>query len=242
MKNIETIIEEMNKPKPEVREVRIEKNDQNEKLILAALLEIKKLARQEIDIQPLIKAIKSIKPEVLIDNSGVRKAILELKSALKIKVNTPDVIVNTDKIEKAISKIKLNEASIDTSKLQEATENVETAIRSLRFPVPTPVTQIDVNPLRGVFKTTAVTVTTSATALPTSSLSNRRSIIVYNNDASVTLYIGGSDVSATNGVPVTAGTYSAPVDAGSSMTLYGIAASSINVRVLEMGNDAIGSS
>jgi hypothetical protein len=106
--------------------------------------------------------------------------------------------------------------------------------------VPQPVTNININPLRGDFKTTAVTVTTTPTALPTTPLENRRALIVYNNSSS-TIYLGGSSVTASNGLPLEASSYSPPFDAGAKMTLYGIVNSgTANVRVLEISNDAIG--
>jgi len=106
--------------------------------------------------------------------------------------------------------------------------------------VPQPVTNININPLRGDFKTTAVTVTTTPTALPTTPLENRRALIVYNNSSS-TIYLGGGSVTASNGLPLEASSYSPPFDAGVRMTLYGIVSSgTANVRVLEISNDAIG--
>jgi len=106
--------------------------------------------------------------------------------------------------------------------------------------VPQPVTNININPLRGDFKTTAVTVSTMATALPPTPLANRRALIVYNASSSI-VYLGGSDVTTSNGLPLEASTYSPPFDAGVKMTLYGIVSSgTANVRVLEISNEAIG--
>ena len=183
-----------------------------------------------LDLSNLVKVIETIKKEI----GNIRFP------------DYPETKIDLSPVIKAIKEIKLPQPEkpekIDFSAVTEATENVEGAIKGLRFPVPMPVTQIDVNPLRGAFKASAVSVGTTAAALPASNLSNRRSIIVYNNDASAALYVGGSDVSTTNGIPVAAGTFSPPVDAGSSMVLYGIVASgSVNVRVLEMSNDAVGS-
>lgn len=103
--------------------------------------------------------------------------------------------------------------------------------------VPNPVTNININALRGYVKSRSVTVTTSITPLPGEVLSNRRSLVFYNNGAQ-TVYVGGSDVTVDNGVPVPAGTYSPAFDAGPRMIVYGIVASTTcDVRVLELSNE-----
>lgn len=103
---------------------------------------------------------------------------------------------------------------------------------------PLPPTNINLNPLRGFVKSTAITVGTTATPLPSTALAFRRSIVVYNNDSTNTLYLGGSDVSTAQGTPVPPLSYSPPFDAGVKMIVYGIvAAATINVRVLEASND-----
>lgn len=77
---------------------------------------------------------------------------------------------------------------------------------------------------------TAVTVATSAVALPASALANRKSLCVYNN-GSAQVFLGGSAVTTSSGLPLGAGA-SYCDDVGSS-TLYAISAGSVNVRVLE---------
>lgn len=203
-----------------------------------------------IDLSPVVEALAKLETQPVsmpeIDLSPLAKQLTSLEKAIKaIKLPTPAPIsLDLTPVMKAIQSLekKLEPTPIDLTPVKEATENVEVAIRSLRFPVPTPVTQIDINPLRGSFKTTAVTVTSAATALPTTAQTNRRTVIVYNNDASVSIFLGGSTVTSSTGVPVAAGSYSPPFDIGASMTLYGItAAASVNVRVLEVSNDAVGS-
>lgn len=106
---------------------------------------------------------------------------------------------------------------------------------------PQPVTNININPLRGIPLSTAITVTTTATLLPAAALTLRRSVIIYNNDASATLYIGGSTVTSTNGLPVPAQTYSPVMDCGPLMFIYGVTSTgSINARVLELSNNDVG--
>lgn len=106
--------------------------------------------------------------------------------------------------------------------------------------VPPAVTNVSLNPLRGVPLSTAITVGTTATALPSTPLSNRRTLIVYNNDSSATLYLGGSGVTTASGFPVAAGSYSPPIDAGPNMVVYGVSSGSINIRVFEVSNTAAG--
>lgn len=173
-----------------------------------------------MDLAPLKKAIEKIEiPEV--DLSPVAKAVNELG--------------------KKIDGFK--QKDVDFSAVTEAVRGVEKAVRNI--PVTYPSTQMDINPLRGVALTTRISVGTSATPLPASNLTNRRSIIIYNEDASATVRIGGSAVTASGaaqGIPIPPQSYSVPIDAGYSMTIYGIvASSSANVTVFETSNDAIGS-
>jgi len=79
---------------------------------------------------------------------------------------------------------------------------------------------------------TAVSVTTTATALPASALSGRRALWVYNN-GSATVYLGSAAVTTAAGFPLGAG-QSVSLEIG-SLALYGRAASgTIEVRVLEI--------
>jgi hypothetical protein len=79
---------------------------------------------------------------------------------------------------------------------------------------------------------TAVSVSTAATALVSQVRDHEQVAQVHNNDASATVFVGGSDVTTANGFPIPAGEYRAfalrPGD-----TLYGIAAAgTIAVRVI----------
>lgn len=76
----------------------------------------------------------------------------------------------------------------------------------------------------------AVTVATTATPLHTGSV-NPSKIVVYNNDATATLYVGGADVTTSNGIAVTAGR-SFSMSLGPGQVAFGIVASStLNARV-----------
>jgi len=88
------------------------------------------------------------------------------------------------------------------------------------------------NRIGGKFKSSAVTVTTAATALPTTPVSGRITQNIRNKGAQ-TLYIGGSDVTVANGFPIEPGE-AYPVDVNEGAILYGIVASgTASVKVLE---------
>lgn len=79
-----------------------------------------------------------------------------------------------------------------------------------------------------------INVGTTATKLPLTPMKYRRAVAIFNNDSAVTLYIGfDSDVTTGTGWPVPPAT-SLPMDANASLEVYGIAASSIDVRILEL--------
>lgn len=106
--------------------------------------------------------------------------------------------------------------------------------------VPTPVTHISLNSLAGTTKSRAITVGTTPTPLPDEVLAYRRSLVVYNN-SNQTLYVGGSDVSTTNGMIVPATSYSPAFDSGPKMIVYGIVATgTANVRTLEASDENSG--
>lgn len=82
-------------------------------------------------------------------------------------------------------------------------------------------------------KSSNVSVGTSATALWSSSLANRRTVLVY-NDGSDTVYVGDSSVTTSNGVPVAVGS-SVSLNLGPGLTLYGISGTAgQDVRTLEV--------
>lgn len=153
-----------------------------------------------------------------VDNSDVVEAIESLADKFEI----PDT---SEKIVKAISDIRFPEI------------NFPNTISVDNFPpqkYPLPPTNININGLRGPVHSSAVSVGATATPLPTSPLENRRSLIVWNNDNSTTLWIGGSDVTVANGIPVKKQNYSPALDLSDRVTLYGITdGATIDVRVLE---------
>lgn len=144
-------------------------------------------------------------------------------------------------------KLELAEGKVISDKLDELTDALKKLPGNMEFPtrvsvdnfppqkIPQPVTNISINALAGTTKSRTVTVGSSTPVpLPGEVLAYRRSLVVYNNSSTITLYVGGSDVSASNGMPVPPNSYSPAFDAGDKMVIYGIAASSsIDVRTLE---------
>lgn len=107
--------------------------------------------------------------------------------------------------------------------------------------IPTPVTNFNINSLRGVPRSSLVTVGVTATPLPATPLEQRRSMILFNDSGSV-VYLGGADVTVDNGLPVLDQSYSPPIDAGQHMVIYGVASlAGCEVRVFEVSNDSEGS-
>lgn len=214
---------------------RVGNNQQTDKLIEAfssLQTQISQMVgNSKVDMSPVTQALSRIevalnRPPEFIDLSGLETKLDKLTNLLKPQPQKD----RTDEVIKAIQSIKLEVPEIEFPE----------SIAVSNFRVPQPVTNININPLRGALTNTAVTVTTSATALPTTPADNRRAIVIYNNSASV-LYVGGSDVTTSNGMPVPAASYSPSLDAGPRMIVYGIVATgTANVRVMELANDAIG--
>lgn len=178
--------------------------------------------------------LKSLVPKDLvfpksfkIDNVGDLQNLVNVSS----KENADRIAEMVDKISQALTKLPKVE--------------FPDAISVNNFPpqkYPQPVTHMSINSLNGFIKTTAVTVGTGLTKLPDyGELSSRRSLQIYNNSSTVTVFIGGSDVTATNGLPVPTTSYSPVIDAGPKTILYGVTSSSTaNVRVIEVSDEASG--
>jgi len=88
----------------------------------------------------------------------------------------------------------------------------------------------------GAVLSTAISVTTSATTLPSTALAGRRRVVLANVDPGVTVYLGacsGTTVTTSNGFPLVAGMV-LPMELGPDAVVCGIVASgTVAVRVLE---------
>jgi len=213
----------------------------------------------EVKFPEVQKVIGQVKVENQINLSGlsskldkVTQAIQSLRGRLqqKIEVDFPKIEFPKQEIQKSIS---LNEAKEIIDTLREVKESINKInIPKVNFPstinvgnfppqkYPMPVTHMSINSLRGFVKTTAITVSSSLTPLPSEVLTSRRSIIVYNNSSQI-LEVGGSTFTFGNGLPIPANSYSPPLDAGPEMIIYGrVASSTADIRVMEVSDELSG--
>lgn len=85
-------------------------------------------------------------------------------------------------------------------------------------------------------KITNTTVTTTATQLPATPLTNRNSMIVFNRDPIEPIYVGDNTVTtsgANEGWIVDAGSYFS-IDITDDVNLYFIANETVNVKIMEL--------
>lgn len=81
-------------------------------------------------------------------------------------------------------------------------------------------------------RTQAITVGTSAVALPTATLTRRRHLLIQNNSNN-NLYIGGSDVTTANGILLRPQA-EIGISVADDVVVYGVAdAAGSNVRIME---------
>ena len=92
--------------------------------------------------------------------------------------------------------------------------------------------KVDIIALRNGINSGTITVTTSATKIPTTPLAGRRCIIIVNISTG-TIYIGNSSVTTAIGYQLYT-QQSLAIDAGEQIDIYGIAGSSLEVRYLEI--------
>lgn len=125
-------------------------------------------------------------------------------------------------------------------KLQEIAEGIA-ALYNRPQMTTAPATHVSVNALNGPLKTTQIQLGSTITALPVLPLTNRRSLQIYNNGSN-TIYLGGSTVTTTTGIPVPSGSYSDGFDFGVNVLLYGVSQTGQNndIRVLEVSDEGSG--
>ena len=179
------------------------------------------------------------------------EAIQTAISSLKLTVPKSDF-----KMPEFPKEISLNEGVKIVSTLEKLLKSIEALpkkfpemdfpnqIEVTNFPpqkYPMPVTNMSINGLGGYVKTTAVTVTSSLTPLPGEVLTDRRSLVIYNNSAATTIEIGGSTFAFGDGIPVAPGTFGPTIDAGSALIMYGRTSSgTADIRVLEASDIKVG--
>lgn len=205
-----------------------------------------KLPKQEkIDISSLERRLDSLKSSF----SDVVKLLPSLKSE-KIEFPKQKAIKIPDKVSVKEAKQIITAFTDGLQGVRDDLGLVHNAITELEIPesrggggasvVSSPVvSDVGIKALRGVPKSSVVTVSTSATKLPDTPLEYRRSLIIFNNSSN-TIYLGGSDVTTSTGLPVSADSYSPPIDAGANMHIYAIAGSSSELRVFEVSSEREG--
>ena len=216
-------------------------NSDNKSYLSKILDQIKNLVLKEVKFPSIQRVTGDVSISSMPEIDGFKEINSTLK-ALSREISKPQ-ITNTKEIEFLLRDLKDEIIKLPKGIRIPETKFPET-IKVANFPIqkyPMPVTRIDINPLRGFGKSNNVIVGTTPTPLPTTVLAYRRSLIVFNNDASKILYIGGSDVTTSNGLPVLAQAYSPALDAGAKMIIYGIVASgSVDIRCFEVSNDSYG--
>jgi hypothetical protein len=162
-------------------------------------------------------------PIVNLNNEPLLNAIRELKNVSDKKIEFPD---NKDVV----------------NMLRTVSEGIGVLIDKPTF-VPPTVDHISINALQGAPLVTTLTVSATATPIPVTNLANRRDMIIYNNNASATLYIGDSAVTTSGvhqGLPIPAKSYSPSLSLGQNIYLYGISTTNISVTCLELADEAAG--
>ena len=87
-------------------------------------------------------------------------------------------------------------------------------------------------PLNSVFVATKLNITSTATAIPATTLVGRRSMVIK-NEGSNTIYLGASTVTVASGYKLNSGDEK-PFDVGDDIILYGIVSTGTEeLRVLE---------
>ena len=194
-----------------------------------------------------IGAIKEFRPDL----QPLAKAISDLGRLLSAKrdFNDEGIIMTLNRIEKILGE-KPKKKEDRTDEIVKAIKEIKVEAKDIEFPesisinnfppqkVPQPVTNINLNPLGGILHTTNQTLSTTVAAIPSYGvLNSRRSLIIYNNSSTVTIYIGGSAVTSSNGLPIPPTSYGPIIDASINMIVYGLTASSTaNIRVMELSS------
>ena len=201
----------------------------------------------------LVKRLEKISQEI--------ENLQTVTSGIKLTVpdNSSVITSKLDEVRQAISRIKPSNTTFDDKSILKALNEVKKAIgdihqSEMEFPesisinnfppqkVPQPVTHISINSLSGSVHQTATSVTSTLTQLPSYGvLDNRRAIVFYNNSSTVTVYIGGSTVTSSTGLPLEPKSYSPSFDSGPLQKWYGItSAGTADVRVIEIPDEASG--
>ena len=204
--------------------------------------------------------IKDMKKTVSTDLKSLAQGIKTLQNTLELSIKgikIPEVNIPKFpevKIPKFPTQISFKEASEFVNAIQGVRDDLASIYKQNedRGTMPVEVTNFNetqvatasptsmrINALRGETRTTALTITTTRKQLPETPIENRKTVTIYNNSDN-TVYFGGADVTALNGVPVAPYTYSPSIDAHNTMGVYAIAETNSEVRVLEASSEREG--
>lgn len=176
------------------------------------------------------------------ESNQILSALSEIKKELgRLPRQFPKQEATKIDLKPLTKEIKAVQKAVDSIKFPDV--EIPSSVEISNFPpqrIPKPATSININSLRGPVLATQVTVAATATATPTTSISQRRSLIIYNN-SSQTVYLGDENVNTNDGFPVPASQYSPPMDLGDNVELYAIVSSgTADVRIFEASMDGQG--
>lgn len=221
---------------------------------------------QKTDLAPVVKSLEAVRKQISVipkpkevNLPKVEKVIFPSKMSM---LESKDIITELKSVEKAIRGLPGNTKQTDNKPILKALAGLEKAIEAIVIPepkafefpehfsvdnfppvlTPQPVTHMSINSINGFIHTTSTTVSTTLTKLPGyGELDSRRSLICFNNSSTITIFLGGSDITSANGLPVPPKTYSPPLDAGKDTILYGVTSSgSADVRIMEVSDERSG--
>jgi hypothetical protein len=238
------VLQEIDKSTQEISKIKID-IPKPDKVVIPSTFSLKetseltkrldKIGHEIENLQSITAGIKLTTPDYSLPINSkleeVKNAIKGIKLISNTTFNEKSILKGLDELKKAIKSIPRSEVDFPDS------------ISINNFPpqkVPQPVTNININPLRGLVHTSSTTVTSTLTTIPGYGvLDSRRSLIFQNLSNTVDIYIGGSNVTTGNGYLLEAGSISPSFDSGPRQIWYGITSSgSADIRTVELANDS----
>lgn len=262
-KSIGEVKQAIDKKELTVEEKQVDFSELSTKLssLEKAINSIKIPEPKDVNFKDVVKALGAVRkqiaqiPQPKINIPKSEKVVIpsqfSMTEAKQIIAGLVDLKKTIMALPKNMPKSDFKQEAIDFTPLVEAfgsiphPEPVEfpDTINIGNFPptkTPQPVTNININPLRGLIHTSATTASTTLSTLPRYGvLKNRRAVIFQNLASSTDVYIGGSDVTTSNGYLLEAGSVSPAFDSGPLQVWYVITSSgTANIRCIEVANDS----
>lgn len=156
-------------------------------------------------------------------NPATGAQYVEVLNAIPIELGSVDI---------EIGAVEIKDGTTDTRAKVGTTNNDLFVTLATRLDQQDSITSY-IAPLSGVVLAGTIAVGTTATAIPVSALTSRKSMIIY-NQGTAPIYLGGSGVGTSTGLPLGTADYSPSFDLGTTI-LYGICATAGGTaRVLEV--------